>query len=248
MDPRSLASQFLRIGSRLALDPTDSKGFSIDVRRDRLGEYFHLRLSQRDVQVDAIDVRPLDCHLLLMVRQGAEKLKFLCGHDERRWFVAAVPDNGGIRSVDAAMEALKPLEVRLARNRDDRKRRKNATCVRQGEWLFMPSPELAVPDSQVRRNEALRRCNGKPHVADECWRFGGETVYVCTRYPNGVTEARYRKILAGKPEARSYNWGVMRRDPRVFVRGRVRHADHKTVVLTCWHRVLRNTEGQAALD
>jgi hypothetical protein len=30
-----------------------------------------------------------------------------------------------------------------------------------------------------------------------------------------------------------------------YVSGSVRHADHKTIVLHGWHRVLMNTEGQA---
>jgi hypothetical protein len=34
----------------------------------------------------------------------------------------------------------------------------------------------------------------------------------------------------------------MRRNPTVYVRGRVRHVDHKTVVLDGWHQVLSNTE------
>ena len=37
----------------------------------------------------------------------------------------------------------------------------------------------------------------------------------------------------------------MRRNAGVYVRGKVRHADHKTIVLHGWHRVLMNTEGEA---
>ncbi|MGA7496337.1 MAG: hypothetical protein WBX00_06360 [Isosphaeraceae bacterium] len=37
----------------------------------------------------------------------------------------------------------------------------------------------------------------------------------------------------------------MLRNAGVYVRGRVRHADHKTIVLHGWHRVLMNTEGEA---
>ena len=37
----------------------------------------------------------------------AEKNKFLCGHDERHWFVAAVPGRS-VATVRSAMEALKP--------------------------------------------------------------------------------------------------------------------------------------------
>ena len=37
----------------------------------------------------------------------------------------------------------------------------------------------------------------------------------------------------------------MRRNPGVYVRGRVRHADHATIILHDWHRVVMNTEGQS---
>ena len=33
-----------------------------------------------------------------------------------------------------------------------------------------------------------------------------------------------------------------RRNAEVYVRGRVWHPDHKTLVLSGWHRVLMNTE------
>jgi hypothetical protein len=60
-----------------------------------------------------------------------------------------------------------------------------------------------------------------------------------------VTEAQQRRILAGNPRAKGWGWRKMRRNPGVYVRGRIRHADHKTVVLHGWHRVLMNTEGQS---
>jgi hypothetical protein len=37
----------------------------------------------------------------------------------------------------------------------------------------------------------------------------------------------------------------MVREPDVYVRGRVWHKDHKTVVLDGWHRVVMNTEREA---
>jgi hypothetical protein len=43
----------------------------------------------------------------------------------------------------------------------------------------------------------------------------------------------------------------MRRNARVYVRGRVWHPGHKTIVLRCWHRVVMNTKhlapGRAAV-
>ena len=92
-----------------------------------------------------LDVQPADRHLLLMVRGRDEKSKFLCGHDERHWFVAAVPESAPVGTVRAAKEALKPAEVRSAQARlglgsDAGNRRKNAAFRRQGEWFFVPAP------------------------------------------------------------------------------------------------------------
>ncbi len=56
---------------------------------------------------------------------------------------------------------------------------------------------------------------------------------------------RYQQILQDVPEARRWGWRVMQRNPLVYARGRIRHADHKTIVLHGWHRVLMNTEHQA---
>lgn len=62
---------------------------------------------------------------------------------------------------------------------------------------------------------------------------------------NGVTEAQFRGILSGNPKTNGWGWRTMRRNPGVYVRGRVRHADHATITLSGWHRVVMNTEGQS---
>jgi hypothetical protein len=153
--------------------------------------------------------------------------------------------------VRQAKEALKPAEVRVAQalkglRAEARARRKNAAYVHQGEWFFLPAPGMAVDERLVLVNEPLVRGNGgKPHWAEFCYRTGGETVYVCPRHPTGVTEAQYRGVAAGNPKARGWGWRTMRRNPGVYVKGRIRHADHATVTLHGWHRVLMNTEGQS---
>jgi len=215
-------------------------------------EFFEIvRPPGSEAEVAVLDVQPADRHLLLLVREGAEKSKFLCGHDERHWFVAGIPESAPVGTVRQAKEALKPAEVRLAQalkglRAEARSRRRNVAYIRQGEWFFLPTPDRVVDPKLVLRDEPLTRGNGgKPHWAEFCYRTGGETVYVCARYPNGVTEARYKSLLAGNPKAKGWGWRIMRRNPGVFVRGRIRHADHKTVVLRDWHRVLMNTEGQS---
>lgn len=52
-------------------------------------------------------------------------------------------------------------------------------------------------------------------------------------------------VPEGVKAVKGWNWRTMRRNPVVYVRGSVRHADYKTIVLHDWHRVLMNTEGQS---
>jgi hypothetical protein len=156
-----------------------------------------------------------------------------------------------VGTVSQAKEALKPTEVQSAQARKRiggkaRNRRKNAAFVRQGEWFFLPVPNMSVDEALVLRNEPLSRGNGgKPHWAEFCYRTGGETVYVCSRHPNGVTSTQYQAILARNGRARNWGWQMMRRNPGVYVRGRIRHRDHKTITLHGWHQVAMNTENQS---
>ncbi|HEX6983870.1 MAG TPA: hypothetical protein VF170_00775 [Planctomycetaceae bacterium] len=256
MDTHTLEAKFARIGARLkvadGLVPRRAGGpVTLDVRSDRDGEFFEIA-RRSGAELDVLDVRAGDRHLLLLVRDGGEKHKFLCGHDERHWFVAAVPEAaGGVGSVTAAKESLKPdgvkwLQSRLRVKPKDRNRRKNAAFVRQGEWFFVPAPGLAVDGLLVLRDEPLSRGAGsKPHRAEFCSRTGGETVSVGPRHPNGVSAGRYNAVLSRNPKATGWGWVTMRRNPAVYVKGRIRHADHKTVVLHDWHRVLMNTENRS---
>jgi hypothetical protein len=128
----------------------------------------------------------------------------------------------------------------------DLRNRKNAAYTRQGEWFFVPTPGLKVDHKLILRNEPIARGNGgKPHWADYCYRIGGESVYVCLRYPNGLTVPAYEGLIRDKQDAKRWPWRLMVRDARVYVRGQVRHSDHKTVGLHDWHRVFMNTETRA---
>ncbi len=269
MNAKQIESKFAAMGARLKIREiptrqvrlpiwlnrgTRAPDYAIDIRRDDHGEFFELRVP--DILRDSVDVtvmqaEPKERHLLLLVRKAAAKPqldRFLCGHDEREWFVAAVP--GGASSVRQAMEALQPKDVRdaLARNHvSSRKRytRKNRAFRRQGEWFFVPEPSFVVNEKLVLRNEPLRRGGGKPHLVEQLFRSGGETVHVCSRHPNGVTPDEYRSILQRNPDAARWGWQVMRRNPGVYARGAVRHSDHETITLPIWHRVLMNTETQS---
>ena len=250
MKVRQIASRWQQ-GDRTWIAPHD---YAVDIRNDNHGQFFELRvpthlLESLDVSVMQAELKAR--HLLLLVRKLTESPqldRFLCGHDEREWFVAAVP--GGASSVRQAMDALQPGDVRAALTRhhvSSRKRyaRKNRAFRRQGEWFFVPEPLLVVDHKLILRNEPLSRSGGKHHQVAELYRSGGETVHVCNRHPNGVQPGEYAAILRNQPGAAHWGWRVMRRNPGVYARGAISHRDHATIVLPYWHRVLMNTENQS---
>lgn len=253
MDTELLRTQFGRIGARVRVSPVASlrQSVGIDIGNDKTGEFFDIRVRPDEpVLYDVVDVQPKLRHLLLLARRDSSgKEKYLCGHDERHWFVCAVPGQS-VAGVVAAIEALQPVEVRTLARRTlrtkERLRRHNAAFVRQGEWFFVPAPELEVDERLIHHNEPIRRgTGGKPHWCQFLYRHGGESVMVCNRQPNGVTPEHYRKLVQAQPEAVGWGWRSMRRNAAVYVRGRVSHPDHATVVLDHWHRVLMNTENEA---
>jgi len=245
MNTEVLARRFAAMGARVKLvRARNGMAARIDIGADAKGEFFELAVGSRDVEVNVVDVDPIDRHLLLHVHDGGERSKFLCGFDERHWFVAAIPEAArGVTGVISAKDALQPDAVReaVARIRPkDRFRRRNPAYVRQGEWFFLPTWTVKVVESEVLRNEPLTRGRGTPHVLERAFRRGGETVYVNAQRPMGITEATFLQL--SDSERRNGRWQVMVRDPDLYARGAVRHPDHATIELHGWHRVLMNTE------
>ncbi len=252
MNTNAIEAKFGCIGARVKVTNNASirDRAGIDIKTDRLGEFFDIKLEPREeVEYEVIDLRPEMRHLLLLARRPNEKQKFLCGHDERHWFVCAVPGTS-VTTVVKAMEALQPAEVKSAVRRrvkrvKNRLRRRNKAFVRQGEWFFIPVPELKVKSNLVVKNEPLSRGGGKAHMCQFMYRTGGEFVYVSWKYPNGLTESQYKMLLNSDWRAKNLSWTRRLREAQVFVIGRVSHPDHRTIVLRGWHRVLMNTEREA---
>lgn len=256
MDIELLRKHFGEIGGRVKVRDVKPDRWrrlqnlsGIDIREDERGEFFDIRVDVSEpANYRVIDLNTEQRHLLLL--SEPKKWKFLCGFDERHWFVCGVPGEG-VSNVRKAMEALQPPEVREAVERHvkrakNRLRRHNEAFVRQGEWFFVPAPDLKVSGFVIQRNEPLSRGAGsKPHMCQELYRTAGETVMVCNRYPSGITQDELWRMVDENPKVRSWGWRRMTRNAVVYVRGRVWHKDHKTVVLDGWHRVLMNTEGSA---
>lgn len=240
----TLINSFSKIGARAQVRERRWRDGLIDITNDDRGERFDLMLD-RGSRVQVLDVQSTDRHLLLLI----DKARFLCGHDERHWFVAAIPETTRAKTVRGAKEALMPPAVRksLARHnvkQSNRHRRRNDAFVRQGEWFFIPEPELRISMQLALLNEPIRRGAGKPHIVQYVFRKGGVPVYVSSVAPNGFKESKYRAWLRNHPREK-VAWTVMRRNARVFAKGKVRHPDHKTIRLNCWHRVEMNTETKA---
>jgi hypothetical protein len=264
MDGKLMSAPFDKIGARAKafVVPTldADRLVRLDVRTDARGPFYEI-LVLPHVTLRAVDVRPDMRHLLLLavdhsrVGGGGEKHKFLCGHDERHWFVAGVPAERGVADVRGAMESLKPKGVQWLQDRlnvkyAERIERRTAAYIRQGEWFFIrPNRTTGTFNPRgllVRCNEPLSRGAGsKPHVAQLACRHGGEVVHVSARYPRGLTVAEYEKLIRSSPHLKRERWWTARRNPDAFVRGAVRHPDHATIVLDDWHQVLMNEEGKS---
>jgi hypothetical protein len=252
-----LVEKFEKMGARAkftAIANSMRNRFSVelDVRHDKKGTFFNIE-AVFAAEIVVLDVQPKDRHLLVMAKitdeetNKVEKEKFLCGHDERDWFIARIPEDRSVSNVLTAKEALKPNIVIAAQklkgvSNKKKNRHRNEAFIRQGEWFFVPAPEIEPPKWLIIRDEPMVRTNGgKPHTAEYLYRTGGMSVYISRKYPNGLSEQNYRRLLLTK-EISASSFQVRRLNMEVYVKGRITHADHKTVLLNGWHRVVPNTE------
>ncbi len=242
---------FLRAGARVNIRQLDTqttwrfqRPMRIDIRPDESGEYFDIQVAS-DVRLAAIDVEPRDRHLLLAAWNTFGEDRFLCGHDERHWFVAALPEVPRALNVEAAKEALKPRRVqRQERRRHKGKHhRKTDVYVRQGEWFFIPCPHASIDRTRVLSGGVLRRnSSSKPHICSYLYE-DGEREYECDRYSKlAFFETEYKQILRTRRKAKQWNWRALPFRPDVYVKGRVEHEDHSPLFLDVWHRVELNRE------
>lgn len=255
MQIAEIEDKFTKMGARVRVTHQETVP-RFNVLTDRFGEFFDITGDVRKVQV--LDVQPKDRHLLVMTRETGtrpglpdDKSKFLCGHDERHWFVAGIPERAsGVSSVVTAKQALQPDEVRVASRKAGVKKknalkRHNKGSRRQGEWFFVPAPDVVVDEKMILKNEPLTRGRGsKPHKLEFAFRKGGTSVRVHSRHaPTGISPAVFARLP--KETQKEHGWNTMVRDPELYAKGKVSHADHATIILDGWHRVYMNTEAQS---
>lgn len=267
MDTTVVQKKFEAMGARVKFsEPHGSQPFRINILRDKEGEFFDIQVKE-EVEMLVLDVQKYDQHLLLLTKDHTtqtpkgfpaepSKSRFLCGHDERNWFTCAVP--GGASNVFQAKQGLKPVILRdieqkegLKTSRAHKRHRKlnsGRKIHRQGEFMFIPEPEFQPPKGNlviIHEHEPMSRGRGNSHFAEYLYRSGGEKVYVSRSYPNGLVEKEYQNWLKTNPGVK-LNWSVRTRNPRVLVKGRITHKEHKTLNLgDLWHNVALNTENIA---
>ncbi len=248
---KQIRAEFERAGARVSIRRLDRESLrrfqrpmAIDVVSNKSGEYFDIQLSP-NVQLAVVDVQPRQRHLLLSAWNAIGEDRFLCGHDEFHWFVAALPQEADARIVEAAKESLKPLPVRRLeeRKRKGRHHRKSDVYLRQGEWFFIPCPHAGVDRIRVVRGGALSRGGGsKPHYCSFLYE-DGEREYECTRYPKlAFFESEYKQILRTRRKAKQWKWRQLPFNPDRYVKGWIEHEDHSPLFLDIWHRVEMNRE------
>lgn len=221
--------------------PSSHPSRQINVRN----ETFELILPV-ETRAIVLDCRKAERHLVLSIQaQGSAPERFLCGFDERHWFVAAVTG----QTVASAKRSLMPEPVRVAAFRaglrhSDFHRRRTTAFVRQGEWFFVPDESVSQPLLVHRSEPLIRPGGGKAHIVDELARGKGEMVWHHRRHASsGISETRYHNLLDHiRAET---GWRFMMRigaDVPVHARGAVHHPDHATIHLPTWHRVYINSE------
>lgn len=269
-----LESKFQEIGAKVRFIPiTDKRSrqdseipLTIDVKTVKGKEEFEIKYDDRvQFELSVIDTRPDEKHLLLMVKQvvlykdvnivDELRCKLLCGHDERHFFSCGIPESAAVSTVKEAKRALLPPEFIEAHQKGGKEhnllKRKNETGFRQGEWLFVRAEEFEPENPLcIKTNEPISRGGGsKPHICEEVYTVGGEKVYVHQKFaPNGITEGELstlREQLRKDGVRGRIDFQVRTRNAEVYARGYVRHPDHKTIILPCWHRVYMNTETQS---
>jgi hypothetical protein len=167
------------------------------------------------------------------------KRHYLMGMDERHYFVCQLPKPA--TTVSDAHRVLK--------NETVTETEKKGKVGRQGEWFFVQptQSERNAIEKAIRGNRAIVKKKapigrefgfniGRPHTADEL-----VVVAVATgKMVKDRVETRHRQnpqtILSATetqiPE-------VIR---TVFIKGKVKHVEHKAVEFLDWVRVYRNTE------
>lgn len=253
MKLENLHKRFKKMNADISLTNEKNRSFAsrnapytIDVN----GGVFIVNSADETLDINILDEDMKDRHILLNVSRKEPNVKggghtvinekWLCGHDERDWFVGAI--KGGVKNIWEAKQSLKPKEVLVAEallKGKNKQKRKNKARLRQGEWFFLPKPDLVVADYLIHKDEPISRGAGsKPHIVEEVYRSGGTNVWV--KGGNIFSQSEYES------SANKHLFTQRVADATVYGRGYVKHKDHATIYLDGWHQILMNDERRSA--
>ena len=198
------------------------------------------RTSADDRRVQLNDTRGITfietkTHFIITEKTTPLVRHFLMGVDERQLFVAQLVT--GTANIN---EARKQLGNTVKFHEGLRK----MSPKRQGEWFFLKATreQEDIIDLFIQKNkvwvikkanigEYAGRSGGNPHVADELVVITDDKA---TIERLGWSKFKRKKIPKGTLPVR-YN--------QVYVRGKIRHIDHKTLKYSHWYQVVLNNEG-----
>ena len=264
----SLISQFAKAGLKLEItdNPLGGRGinnkvFGMDIQRKTKGnwrnEYFRIWPGGEENNIQVINVDKKTEQLVLMVHEkkqeftetvkkhsvaafkpndivrvlkngdaivrrhtSGNKRHFLLGVDERQMFIAQLPEAAS--TVRQAHDRLKAPTVWLYEGKQA------GRTIRQGEWFFLnvDSAEQGKIEHAVKNGLVRLKIDIASGIAGRRVKFKNEHV------------AEELVIVEGTKLER----GLPIRERDIFVRGSVRHPEHKTVSFKNWRKVIRNTE------
>ena len=174
-------------------------------------------------------VRQAKHHWVVRQTTTADKRHYLMGVDERQLFIAQL--TSGCSTVDAAHRLLGNT-VQFADGR-----RRGSSLDRQGEWFFLET-------NAAQREHIERMLRGCRTVVRRKVNIGGFT----GRAGGNAHLAEELVLLTDDllSEGSRLEHGFALRSPQVFVRGSIRHVDHRTVRFHQWREVVGNNEGATA--
>lgn len=234
----NVVSAFKQIGADVIIGR--GQAFAINIRN----EVYQLTIPEAaDVYVP--DVKKKDRRMLLVVREENSRgqmaaTQYLVGYDESHWFVSTVRNATNVRT---AMETLIPPQMKGIVSTEDLGKHKAPGWRRQGEWFFVPVKKNFSPDAKfIHKGEPIQRdARSTAHLCEFLYRganAGAQQVFIA-RGKEFRSHAAAAQAFPDLPLNEIRTRTVV---TEVFVKGRISHPDHKTIVLTKWHRVYLNGE------
>jgi hypothetical protein len=184
---------------------------------------------------ERIKFRETSTHFIITEKSPSNVRHFLMGVDERQLFVAMLTQ--GVNNITSARSLL-GSSVKFHEGV------RKMSPKRQGEWFFLKatSDQEDLIELFIQKNKAsilkkvnigryAGRASGNPHTADE--------LIVISNNEEVIERLGMSKFTRKRTPKR----GVPIRYNQVYVRGKIRHIDHKTIKYSHWYQVVLNNEG-----